>query len=144
MFDISLFQYQTVVYKNQWVWRSMNTGICWEYVIIVDRLIKKRYIYFPQQCSKTKTLLINFYVAMYLFYSYLILIRACAQYNYFLDIQWTKFGSNWPSGFRDEDSKQTTPLGLLFLLCTSDPSIKKNILEGHPLAMRHQIWFQLA
>lgn len=98
MFDISLFQYQTVVYKNQWVWRSMNTGICWEYVIIVDRLIKKRYIYFPQQCSKRKTLFINVYVAMYLFYSYVILIRACALYNYFLDIQWTSLPNLVPIG----------------------------------------------
>jgi hypothetical protein len=39
----------------------------------------------------------------------------------------TRFGSNCPSGSREEDEKQTkpfyTPLDLLFLLCTSDQQI---------------------
>ena len=37
----------------------------------------------------------------------------------------TKFGSNWPSGFREEDSKLTTPI-----LKPSDQ--QKNFLEDHP------------
>ena len=45
----------------------------------------------------------------------------------------SRFGSNWPSGFREEDSKQTTPiltqLGLMFLLYNSDQPTKHNILE---------------
>jgi hypothetical protein len=49
----------------------------------------------------------------------------------------TKFGSNCPSGLREEDEKQTkpfyTPLELLFLLCTSNQQIIKKILEDHPM-----------
>jgi hypothetical protein len=40
----------------------------------------------------------------------------------------TKFGSNWPSGSKEEEKKQTTPyltpLGLLILLCSSDQQIQ--------------------
>jgi len=50
----------------------------------------------------------------------------------------TKFGSNWPYGFRKEDQKQTTPfltpLSLLFLLSTSDQQKRNiNFLEDHPM-----------
>ena len=45
----------------------------------------------------------------------------------------TRICSNWHSGFREEDLKETTtylsPLGLLFLLSTVDQLI---FLEDHP------------
>ena len=58
----------------------------------------------------------------------------------------TKFDSNLPSGFREEDWKQTkpflTPLGIFFWLCTFD-HLKNKLLRGPSNEYSYQVWYQL-
>ena len=56
----------------------------------------------------------------------------------------TKFGSHWSSGSR-EDEKQTThflaPLGLLFLLCTTNKKKYITIYRVQSNEYSFQVWF---
>ena len=48
----------------------------------------------------------------------------------------TKFGSNWPSAYKEEDSKQKTPFWhhqASFFSCTSDQQKNMNFLYNHPM-----------
>ena len=60
----------------------------------------------------------------------------------------TKFGSNWPGGFREEDSKQITPcltpLNLLFLVYFRSTKKTHNLcrLGDHQMHIPIKVWFQ--